>query len=117
MERLLAAGALDVTLTPVLMKKNRPATQLSVIAGIDSTEQLVQILFAETSTLGVRIVEAQRRVLEREISEVETSFGRVRVKTNSSGSFAPEFDDCRRLALEHQVPLKAVFAEVLKHSK
>jgi pyridinium-3,5-bisthiocarboxylic acid mononucleotide nickel chelatase len=117
MERLFDAGALDVTLTPVFMKKNRAATQISVIAAPETTEQLADILFAETSTLGVRITEAQRRVLEREIHEVETSFGRVRVKRNSSGGVAPEYDDCRRAALEHHVPLRTVIAEACKNSK
>jgi hypothetical protein len=117
MERLLAAGALDVTFTPIFMKKNRPGTQIAVIAALDNVEALSEIVLAETSTLGVRITEAQRRVVERQIEEVSTTFGTVRVKRSESGGFAPEFDDCRRAALEHQVPLRVVFAEALKNSR
>ena len=75
MERLLEAGALDVTLTPIFMKKNRAATMISVIAAPEMAEQITGILFAETTTLGVRIVEAQRRVLARSTAEVETRYG------------------------------------------
>jgi uncharacterized protein (TIGR00299 family) protein len=111
MERLLAAGALDVTLTPIYMKKNRAATMLSVIASPELTEQLAAVLFAETSTLGLRILQAERRVLARQIAEVETSFGKVRIKYNEHGSFAPEYEDCRQAAAAKGVPLRAVIGE------
>lgn len=111
MERLLDAGALDVTLTPVFMKKNRPATMISVIAVPEMTEQLAAILFAETSTLGLRIVEAQRRVLARHSEQIETPYGAVRMKYTETGSFAPEYDDCRKLAAEKGVALRTVIAE------
>ncbi len=111
MERLLEAGALDVTLAPILMKKNRPATLLSVIATPADTERLVQIIFAETSTLGLRIVEAARRVAARQFVEVDTSHGRVRIKLSDNGSFAPEYDDCRTIALNKGVPIRTVLAE------
>jgi len=111
MERLLAAGALDVTLTPIYMKKNRPATMLSVISTPELTEQLAAVLFAETSTLGLRITQAERRVLSRQIAEVETSFGKVRIKYNEQGAFAPEYEDCRSAAAAHGVPLRTVVAE------
>jgi uncharacterized protein (TIGR00299 family) protein len=111
MERLLEAGALDVTLTPVFMKKNRPATMISVIATPESTEQMAAILFAETSTLGVRIVEAKRRVLARQTAQVETPHGVVRVKYTENGSFAPEYEDCRKAATESGVALRTVMAE------
>jgi len=111
MERLLEAGALDVTLAPVFMKKNRPATLLSVIATPADTERLVQIIFAETSTLGLRIVEAARRVASRQFVDVDTSYGRVRIKLSDNGSFAPEYDDCRSIALSKGVPIRAVMAE------
>lgn len=111
MERLLGAGALDVTLTPVFMKKNRPGTTISVIARMDQTDELSQILFAETSTLGVRILDAQRRVLARHDEEVETPHGRVRVKVTDGGTFAPEYEDCKRIATERAVPLRLVIAE------
>ena len=111
MDRLMDAGALDVTLTPVFMKKNRPATAISVLAGQDKLEQLASILFAETSTLGLRVTQAERRVLARSIAEVETSHGKVRVKYTDTGNFTPEYDDCRRIATEKKVPLRAVIAE------
>jgi pyridinium-3,5-bisthiocarboxylic acid mononucleotide nickel chelatase len=111
MERLFTAGALDVTLTPVFMKKNRPGTLISVIAAPEMAEELAAVLFAETSTLGLRMIAAERRVLVREIAEVETSFGKIRVKYNDRGGFAPEYEDCRRLAAEKGVPLRVVISE------
>ena len=111
MERLLDAGALDVTLSSVLMKKSRPGTLVSVLAQPDHAEALASILFAETSTLGVRIFDAQRRVLARHTEDVQTSHGKVRIKFAEGGGFAPEYDDCRRIASEHSVPLRTVIAE------
>lgn len=111
MERLFAAGALDVSLTPILMKKNRPGTLMQVITGPEMTEHLADLVFAETTTLGLRIYQAERRVLARDIAEVATSFGPVRIKYSSHGSFAPEYEDCRKLATQHGVPLRTVIAE------
>lgn len=111
MERLLDAGALDVTLTPVFMKKNRPATMLSVISTPEAREQLTAILFKETPTLGVRVSQAERRVQARNITSVETPYGVVRVKYSESGSFNPEYEDCRKAAQQHQVALRLVIAE------
>ncbi len=111
MERLLEEGALDVTLTPIFMKKNRPATLISVIAAPEKTEEVAAILFAETTTLGVRILNAERRVLARRSAEVETPYGRVRVKYTETGAFAPEYEDCRKAAAAQRVPLRTVIAE------
>jgi pyridinium-3,5-bisthiocarboxylic acid mononucleotide nickel chelatase len=111
MEQLLAAGALDVTLQPVFMKKNRAATKISIIAQPEKADALAALLFAETSTLGLRLYQAERRVQARRISEVPTAFGTVRVKEAENGSFTPEYDDCRRLAMEKNVALRAVIAE------
>ena len=111
MDRLFAAGALDVTLTPVFMKKNRPASAISVLAEQDKIECLAAILFAETTTLGLRVTQAERRVLARSMAEVETSHGKVRVKYTACGSFTPEYEDCRRIAAEKNVPLRTVIAE------
>jgi hypothetical protein len=108
MERLLAAGALDVTIQPVLMKKNRAGQLLRVLATPGLQETLAAILFAETSTLGLRIYPAERRVKARRISEVETDYGRVRIKISEDGSFAPEYEDCRKLAEERSIPLRRV---------
>jgi uncharacterized protein (TIGR00299 family) protein len=111
MERLLEAGALDVTLEYALMKKNRPGTLVRVIAKPEDRETLAQMMFAETSTLGLRIYSAERRVQTRSILEVETPHGKVRMKISGDGSFAPEYDDCRKLALDSGIPLKQILAE------
>jgi len=110
-ERLLNSGALDVTLEPVVMKKGRSGTLLRVIARPEDREALAQLVFAETSTLGLRIYSAERRVQSRSFTEVETRWGRVRIKVSGEGSYAPEYEDCRRLAMESGVALKHVIAE------
>jgi hypothetical protein len=121
MERLLETGALDVTLTPVLMKKSRPGTLLRVIARPEDRETLARVIFEETSTLGLRIYSAERRVKSRSVMNVETSHGRVRVKISEDGSFAPEYEDCRDLARKTGLPLKQILAEAnlayLKNSR
>ncbi|MGE5646278.1 MAG: nickel pincer cofactor biosynthesis protein LarC [Acidobacteriota bacterium] len=111
MERVLAAGALDATFTPLFMKKNRPGVLLRVIARPEDQETLAQLIFAETSTLGLRVYRAERRVEARRIVEVGTPHGTVRIKVSCEGHFAPEYEDCRRLALESGAPLKQIFAE------
>ena len=113
-ERLLEAGALDVTLGSLLMKKNRPGTLLKVIARLEDREALAALVFAETSTLGLRIYEAERRVQAREMREVETVYGTVRVKVSEGGDFAPEYDDCLKLARANGVALKKVMAEAAR---
>jgi uncharacterized protein (TIGR00299 family) protein len=110
-ERLLAEGALDVTVQPLLMKKDRPGNLLRVIARPEHREKLAQIVFAETSTLGIRMYEAERRVQTRSWTEVETPYGKVRVKVSGEGNYAPEYEDCRRLARESGVALKHIIAE------
>jgi len=116
-ERLMAAGALDVYCTPIQMKKNRPGTLLSVLARPANEANLVDILFAESTTLGVRIREEQRRVLERRTVAVQTPWGEVRIKVAHVGgevrNAAPEFEDCRRIAAEHRIPLKQVIQAAL----
>jgi uncharacterized protein (TIGR00299 family) protein len=111
-ERLLEAGALDVTMTPLLMKKGRPGTLLRVIARQQDREMLAQLIFAETTTLGLRVYMAERRVRARSIEEVETPYGAVRVKVTEEGDFAPEYEDCRRIARQTGVALKQILAEV-----
>jgi pyridinium-3,5-bisthiocarboxylic acid mononucleotide nickel chelatase len=111
MERLLEAGALDVTLESVLMKKNRPGSLLRVIAKPEHREALANLIFAETTTLGLRITSAERRVKVRRIVEIETPRGTVRIKISEDGSFAPEYEDCRKLARESGVALKEILAE------
>jgi hypothetical protein len=110
-ERLLEAGALDVTLQPISMKKGRPGHLLRIIAKPEDREPLSQIVFQETSTLGVRIYAAERRVQARTSVEVATPYGNVRVKIAGEGAYAPEYEDCRKLALASGVALKRVIAE------
>ncbi len=110
MDRLFAAGALDVTLQPLLMKKNRPGSLLSVIAEPGDQEALAKIVLEETTTLGLRLYTAERRVQARSVIEVETPYGKVRMKVSSQGA-SPEYDDCKALAEKSQVPLKKVLAE------
>jgi pyridinium-3,5-bisthiocarboxylic acid mononucleotide nickel chelatase len=110
-ERLMEAGALDVTLQPIVMKKGRPGTLLRAIARPEDREALAQVVFQETSTLGLRIYSAERRVQPRSWTEVATPYGKIRVKVSGDGAYAPEYEDCRKLALESGAPLKQVIAE------
>jgi uncharacterized protein (TIGR00299 family) protein len=114
MDRLMEAGALDVTLLPVQMKKNRPGVILSVLAKPEDQERLARIVFEETSTLGLRIHSAERRVEPRRMVEVETKFGKVRGKVSPLGVFAPEYEDCRAIAQANGVPLRQVQAAAQK---
>jgi uncharacterized protein (TIGR00299 family) protein len=121
MDRLLEKGALDVTLQPIEMKKGRPGTLLRVLARPEDRETMAQIIFAETSTLGLRTYSAERRVQARHWVEVETPHGKVRMKISGEGAYAPEYEDCRRIAQASGVPLKQVIAEAnyayLKNSR
>lgn len=110
-ERLLEAGALDVTIEPIIMKKGRPGNLLRVIAKPEDRELLAQQIFAETSTLGLRVYSAERRVRARTFVEVETPYGKINVKVSSEGDFAPEYEDCRKLAAASGAPLKQIIAE------
>jgi len=114
-ERLFAAGARDVTLTPTIMKKGRPGVILSVLAPPALRDPVAAIVFAETSTIGLRFHPMQRLKLERRMIEVQTRFGAIRVKVSGGGSapatIAPEYEDCRRAAIEHNAPLKIVIEE------
>jgi len=111
MERLFEAGALDVTIEPLLMKKNRLGSLVRVIARPEDREALAQLMFAETSTLGLRIYSAERRVKARQSMEVDTPHGKVRIKIAENGSFAPEYEDCRKIARETGTPLKQILAD------
>ena len=112
MERLFEAGALDVYLTPIQMKKNRPATLLSVICEPGLIETLSAIIFEETTSIGIRIDTRRRVCLEREIISVDTDFGPIRVKVarkdGEIANIAPEYDDCRAAAAKHCTPVKRV---------
>jgi uncharacterized protein (TIGR00299 family) protein len=111
LERLIEAGALDASFEPIYMKKNRPGTLLRVIARPEDREALAAIVLAETSTLGLRIHSAERRVQSREFVEVATPHGVVRMKVAGHGGYAPEYEDCRTLAIAAGVPLRQIVAE------
>ncbi len=111
MERLMEAGALDVSIEQILMKKGRPGNLIRVIAKQQDREMLAQMIFAETSTLGVRVFTAERRVRARKLEDVETPYGTVRMKVTDEGDFAPEYEDCRKLAVATGVALKHIIAE------
>jgi len=115
LEKALSLGALDVYLTPVQMKKNRPGHCLTVICEPAKEEVLTRLIFAETTTIGLRVHGANRRVLDRSMDTIETRFGKIRVKiarlNGSVLNVGPEFDDCQRLAQAKGIPLKEILAE------
>lgn len=121
MERLFSAGARDVFLTPIQMKKNRPATLLSVLCAPNCLETLSAILLQETTTIGVRYYPVQRLILARATKTIKTRYGKVRVKliTQPDGSqrAAPEYDDLKQLASAKQIPLQKLVNEVLRGFK
>ncbi len=116
-EKALQEGALDVYLTAVQMKKNRPGHCLTIIADPAKLDRLTALVFQETTTIGVRIHEVQRRTLDRVSEMVETRYGKVRVKVARLNgtilNLMPEFEDCRRIAEEQSIPLKDVLAEAM----
>jgi uncharacterized protein (TIGR00299 family) protein len=112
-ERLFAAGALDVYMSPLQMKKNRPGTLLSVICDPALTETIAAVVLAETSTLGVRISRRERICLDRRWEEVVTEFGTIRIKIGEKNGkeiqAAPEYEDCKRAAAKHRVTVRRVY--------
>jgi uncharacterized protein (TIGR00299 family) protein len=118
MDRLLEEGALDAFGMPVQMKKNRPGTLLTVLCKPEDAEKLTQIIFTETTTLGVRHRDEVRQTLARRWESVHTRWGQVRIKIASMNgtvtNYAPEYEDCRRIAAEHRVPLKTVMQEATR---
>jgi len=114
----LAEGARDVFTTPVQMKKNRPGTLITVLAQPEHEEKLRALLFRESSTLGVRTRREKRHALPRHYEAVITRWGEVRMKVASVNGtvsqYAPEYEDCRRIAVEHHVPLKTVMQEAIR---
>lgn len=118
MDQLYAAGALDVFYVPIQMKKNRPGTLVSVVALLEHRETLADVLFRETTTLGIRFKEMDRERLDRELITVETPLGAIRFKIASRGGVvvnaAPEFDDCVELAERRGLSIKLVHAIATK---
>ena len=118
MDRLLEEGALDAFGMPVQMKKNRPGTLLTVLCKPEDASKLTQIIFTETTTLGVRQRDEVRQTLARRWENVDTQWGEVRIKIASMNgtvtNYAPEYEDCRRIAAEQHVPLKTVMQEATR---
>ncbi|HAM53801.1 MAG TPA: nickel pincer cofactor biosynthesis protein LarC [Nitrospiraceae bacterium] len=116
MERLFQAGALDVYLTPVIMKKGRPGIILTVLCHDEKRADIVDILLKETTTIGVRIQTASRVVLEREIRKVKTEFGIIEVKVSQTNDgiqkATPEYEDCKRIAKKLGIPLREVMKKL-----
>jgi uncharacterized protein (TIGR00299 family) protein len=118
MDRMFDAGALDCYFTPVQMKKNRPGVVVSVLCARDLLPAVQEILFRETTTLGLRITEVKRATIRREILSVATEYGPIDVKVafmeNGGTKASPEYEHCRAAALQHKVPLRTVEAAALR---
>ncbi|PIW88726.1 MAG: TIGR00299 family protein [Nitrospirae bacterium CG_4_8_14_3_um_filter_44_28] len=120
MERLFKSGALDVYLTQLIMKKGRPGIKLTVLCNGKEKENLMKIIFEETTTIGVRFYEAGRQTLKREIQEINTALGKVKVKISKLGGriikTTPEYEDCKKLAKKLNLPLIEVMKTLTKVS-
>ena len=118
MEKLFEQGALDVFLTPIFMKKGRPATKLSVLSTLNLRNTLIETLLTETTTFGVRCYRVERFKLSRDFIEVETRWGVVRTKRGYSGDrlikVVPEYEDCKRLAEQNRIPLHEIYEETIR---
>ena len=117
MERIFAEGADDVWLTPIIMKKNRPAVTLSVLCGASLGERISQTILVETTSLGLRKTVIDKTAIERETVTVKTTLGDVRVKRARTGGIEkskPEYDDCARIAKEKNIPLRDVYTLLQK---
>ncbi len=117
MDKLFELGALDVFLTPIIMKKNRPAIKLTVILDQSDVQKACLCILKETTTMGLRIYETKRKKLSREIKELKTKYGVVRVKLGKIGDevikVIPEYDDCKKLATEHNVSIMHIHQLVI----
>ena len=118
LDKLFSSGALDVFTSPVQMKKNRPGLLMTVLAPIDLADALAAQIFEETTTIGIRYHETERRVLEREVEVVGCEFGDIKVKVSKLNgrmiNFAPEYEDCRQAALARGIPYKWVQSRVVQ---
>jgi uncharacterized protein (TIGR00299 family) protein len=120
MEKLFELDVHEVFLTPILMKKNRPATLLTVICSSDKLPSVAEFLLKETTTLGLRWREEERAKASREIRTLRTKYGKIRFKVarweGQVVNFSPEYEDCKKLALEKGIPIKDVFEEARKEA-
>lgn len=115
-EKLFAHGALDVYKTPIIMKKARPAVKLSVLASEDKVDKLQEVIFLETSAIGLRRYAVEKSMLWRKSTEIETKYGMVRVKCSYLDGrllkYKAEYEDCKRLATENKVPLRQIYHQI-----
>jgi len=120
MEKLIKEGALDVTFTPVHMKKNRPGIQVEVIAHPEKKDHLMDVLFRESTTLGIRYRYSQRKILKREQTKINSPWGELDAKKiiqhDGSSFIQPEFESCKKIAEEHGVPLKEIYTLILSEN-
>lgn len=118
MERLFNEGAMDVFMTPIIMKKGRPGIKLSVLCDEDIEEKLIEIILKETTTLGIRKYKVEKTMLKREFSLVKTKYGEVRIKSsffnNKKIKSKAEYDDCKKIAIENNISINEVYDEVNK---
>jgi pyridinium-3,5-bisthiocarboxylic acid mononucleotide nickel chelatase len=117
-EKALEAGALDVYSTPIQMKKNRPAQNITCVCSVMDVDRFAEIIFRETTTIGIRYTIAQRKTLQREFVKVQTAYGPIAIKVSLFGgrpvNYVPEFEDCRCLAKQTGVALKEIQAAAIQ---
>jgi len=116
MNRIFDAGALDVFLTPIIMKKNRPAVKITLLSDNDNVNKLADILLKETTSFGLRMYKTERIKLEKEIKTVKTEYGSTKVKIGKKNgkiiNIAPEYEDCKRIANERGISIREVYEKV-----
>ncbi len=117
-ERLFQAGALDVFTTPVIMKKGRPAVKLSILTDKTKEHYVVDIIFRETTSIGVRKFKVEKIMLKRDVSTLQTPYGNVRIKKSyykgEMVKYKAEYEDCKRVAIENNIPIAGVYREIYK---
>lgn len=119
MDKLFEANALDVFYTNIMMKKNRPALKLSVLCKKHDSSNIENIILNETTTLGIRKYEVERSILDRDFEKVQTLLGEVTIKLaikdNEVIKYAPEFEECKKIAIKENIPLKQVYEMILRN--
>ncbi len=118
MDKLFSCGALDVYMTNIMMKKNRPAVKLSVLAGEQNVNSISEVIFKETSTIGIRKMRVEREILERKMHTIETIYGKISIKAayrrGQMVNYAPEYRDVKEAAIKNKVPVKIVYNEAVR---
>lgn len=118
MEKLFESGALDVFYTPIYMKKNRPAVKLTVICDINNIKKIQDVIFSQTTTIGIRKYPVERECLERSIEKIETEYGSIEVKKcryGKSTRYIPEYEECKKIAERLNKPLYNIYNEIYKN--